>query len=288
MEISKTPKKPPEIIPTGTVPADQMSPFLAMEKADEDAVLAELRGEALEVFVYSFQDKEGKVVTGLSLPGVRETVRTMNARRLARIRISPEPPQIEESEMHWQVAAYAEDQLNGGGAWGIKRQSKRFGGGKLNEFALEQALSKAQRNALRALIPEIWVKVMIQQFLEEKKGASLAPEGPRIDEKEKTRPVTPTKLKAVEALGEVTKKLALLLGQDYKEMIAKDISDTYDKTRVADLSIAQIRELTELYKDTIGHLTKSMAEGEARTEIRETLGGRGGEEEGTQPTLEED
>ena len=145
------------------VPVDQ-DPYVAMERADEGQVLAEMQGRFIQELVYSFS-QGGQDVTGLSLAGVRETVRTMNSRGLSRIRISEREPKITETDDYYQVMVYAEDTANGGGAWGVKRQEKRHAKGSVNVFAMEMALSKAQRNAQRALIPEYFVKAMIEEFM---------------------------------------------------------------------------------------------------------------------------
>lgn len=164
-------------------------PYVAMEKADEHQVLAEMQGRFIQELVYSF-NQGGQEVTGLSLAGVRETVRTMNSRGLSRIRISAQEPKITETDDYYQVMVYAEDVQNGGGAWGAKRQEKRHARGAVNVFAMEMALSKAQRNAQRALIPEYFVKAMIEEFMS-KKGTvrRMAPVQRPAQQPTKTPPV---------------------------------------------------------------------------------------------------
>lgn len=160
-------KETTEIVKT----EDVMETF---DKLDESQALAELKGAALQEYVYSFMDK-GVNVIGLSLVGVRETVREMNKRGLARTGITDKPPIINETDDYIELQTYAKDELNGGGYWGIKRQVKKFSTGTVNRFAMEQALSKAQRNALRGLIPEPFVKEMIATYLKEGKGKDVTP-----------------------------------------------------------------------------------------------------------------
>ena len=140
------------------------------DKLDEHQAVAELKGEYLEQYVYSFKDK-GVEVKGLSLMGVRETAREMNKRGFAKIAVSEREPIVVETDNYVEVRIYAKDELNGGGYWGIKRQPKLFSTGTENRFAIEQALSKAQRNAIRGLIPEPFVKEMITEYL--KRGLGL-------------------------------------------------------------------------------------------------------------------
>lgn len=147
----------------------QVTPFEEMERADEQMVLDEIKGRAMDALVYQIQ-QGNSTITGLSLAGVRETARTMNTKGLARIGISDREPIITETEEYFEVKVYAQDTQNGGGSWGIKRQLKadtnRRGEKYENKFALEQALAKAQRNALRGLIPEWFVKEMIAAWVE--------------------------------------------------------------------------------------------------------------------------
>lgn len=135
------------------------TPFDEMERADEQMVLEEIKGRAIDTLVY-----EVRGVTGLSLAGVRETARVMNSKSLARIKVSDKEPVVIETDDYFEVRAYGVDEMNGGGNWGIKRQAKRYDDGKPNTFAYEQALAKAQRNALRGLIPEWFVKQMIDAW----------------------------------------------------------------------------------------------------------------------------
>jgi hypothetical protein len=140
---------------------DDASPYVEMERLDEDAIIAELKGAALDSYVYTANFGNRKV-TSLSLAGVREAVRRLNHLGETRIRIANQPPVIEETDLFIQVMVYAEDTLNGGGNWGVKRQNKDQ---SARGFALEMALSKAQRNALRALIPEHYMAAVIDEFL---------------------------------------------------------------------------------------------------------------------------
>lgn len=136
--------------------------FVAVNRQDEDLIVAEIRGELLGTMAYEFQ-VGGKPARGLSYEGVNAAVQTLNARGIARIKCPPAPPPAfeevtdEEGEPAWQCTVYAEDELGGGAAWGIATQKKhakrRDGNTVADTFAKTKALSKAQRNAKLALIP---------------------------------------------------------------------------------------------------------------------------------------
>jgi hypothetical protein len=152
---------------------DPQAPYRVMDRHDEKQILDELLGRQLDVMVYSFDNK-----TDLSYAGVQEVVRTLNARGATRIRVVAAPPPIfdevvDEGETFIQATAYAEDTLNGGGAWGTATEPKymrlRNGNTKLDSFARTKALSKAQRNAEKALIPEEFRQLLIAMFLKDKR-----------------------------------------------------------------------------------------------------------------------
>lgn len=154
--------------------------YQRFDAEDDQQVLAEIQGRNLEILdrlVYSYADRRGNTVTGLSLTGVRETIREMNRREIAKIRVTESPPIIHETDEYIDVLVYAEDTLNGGGSWGSKRQSKKTGNFS-NPFALEQAVGKAQRNAMFALIPASYVVEVIQAYAELGKSHELKT-GPR-------------------------------------------------------------------------------------------------------------
>ena len=263
---------------TEVLPPETMTPFQVMERADEDLILAELQGAALEVFVYSFEDKNKRIVTGLSLPGVRETVRVMNARGAARIKISDRPPQISESDTHYEVLVYAVDEQNGGGSWGIKRQAKRFPGGMINEFALEQALSKAQRNALRALIPETWVNVMIQDFLRSGKGKKLEEEKKAEVKKAEAKKPEVEIDPVDEALGRAVHHLADMLNVDYLELLNQSMEKFFGVKQYKNLTTSQKEKLLSNFAETMAEMTKKTKAKEEIGHIQEKL--RGSDEKG--------
>jgi hypothetical protein len=156
------PANPDDYKPGELVPVDEPDYFKAMSLADEQQVLDELQGRALDAMLYSFP-QDGKTVTGFSWVGIRESVRTLNARGYTRIRIVSEPaPQFreirdEEGVDAIECMAYAVDERTGGGQWGIAKQplEMKLKGGKRkpDPFCRTKALSKAQRNAYEGLIP---------------------------------------------------------------------------------------------------------------------------------------
>jgi hypothetical protein len=164
----------------------ERDPYAVMDLHEEEQIIDEIAGRTLDVMVYSFKDGEGRPQTGLSYAGVREIVRTINARSGAvRLRVSNQPPIVEEftedGEAYYRVKVYAEDAATGGGQWAAavepKHMTYRVKSGpekgttkkKWDKFALTKALNKAQRNALGALIPETLRQMVIALYLKDER-----------------------------------------------------------------------------------------------------------------------
>lgn len=158
--------------PQALVALDPDDAFRAMDRADELQILDELQGRALEVMVYSFT-QQGKRLTDLSYAGVREVVRTLNTRGYTAIRVGAQPPLVDEivenDESYYRVMVYAEDSRTGSGQWGTavepKHIQKRNGERPWDKFALTKALNKAQRNAMKALLPLEFQQTVVAQYL---------------------------------------------------------------------------------------------------------------------------
>lgn len=135
--------------------------FDLMNQRDDSQVLLEIQGGFMEEFVYSFPTKEGKV-TGLSWVGTKEVARQMG-------NISVEDCDIMETPETFRVKCRAKDISRNVTMFGVAEQSKRLkmknGEDQPDMHALSKAVSRAQRNAIRGLIPEIFIKKMIEQYL---------------------------------------------------------------------------------------------------------------------------
>ncbi len=148
--------------------------IVASELADDQAIENELLGKAMEHYVYSFSQK-GKMVTGLTVAGVNEMSRQLTRKNNSgiKIRVIPESVKIEhnaemEDKKGVSVFLIAENMLTGETAIGAKFEPyKKTGRNGLyeNTFSLEKAVSKAERNAKRKLIPEKVAVEMIKKFV---------------------------------------------------------------------------------------------------------------------------
>jgi hypothetical protein len=152
---------------------DPSDVYRAMDRADEVMILEELMGRALDTMLYSFP-QEGKTVTDLTVAGVNETVRMMNERGGTQIGISPQPPVVaeftENGERFYRVMVFGRDaRFPESGRWAASIEpammTKKDGSKKWDKFALTKALNKAQRNALKAFIPEDFRQHIIALYL---------------------------------------------------------------------------------------------------------------------------
>lgn len=205
---------------------------VASEFADDEAIEAELMGKAMEHYVYSFS-QQGKKVTGMTVAGVNEMSRQLTKKKDSgiKIRIIPDSIKIERGveengEAGISVILIAENMLSGETAIGAKFEpfQKKGSKGKYeNTFALEKAVSKAERNAKRKLIPEKVAIEMIKKFVKDGSVKELAP----VNQQQIASPV---KTKEVNYLGKLITMLAnesgvkISGGQMTKEDVEKMIT----------------------------------------------------------------
>lgn len=132
--------------------------FHEIEKRDEAQILKEIQGTMLDEFVYSFQSG-GRKVTGLSWAGVKETARKMGSVQVVDLEIT-------DMGDFWMATAKAIDLETRLAVYGVSTQTKmmQLKDGKvvLDNFAVQKCVSKAQRNAIRSVIPEIFIAEMLE------------------------------------------------------------------------------------------------------------------------------
>lgn len=157
--------------------------FVASELADDQLIENEILGQAMEHYVYGFT-QDGKPVTGLSVAGVNEVARQLNRNPKSgcKIRIIPDSLKIErdvnyDGHKGVEVQVVAENMVTGETGIGVKFEAYKKRGYKgeyENTFAVEKAVSKAERNAKRKLMPEKVAVEMIKKFVAQNKYTSIA------------------------------------------------------------------------------------------------------------------
>jgi len=157
----------------------EITPFLLMDKEDEKQIIAEMRGEILKTYVYSYTDK-GRKVTGLSKAGIDAAVKEAGAHGEA-MRILDKQVYRDEDcyEVIVTAGRFVVDKSGSGKeilldtTLGAKRQMKKYPNGKINPFAFEQAVVKAERNAKRKLLPEKLISELIKEYIKKGKSEEL-------------------------------------------------------------------------------------------------------------------
>lgn len=129
-----------------------------IDRNDEEQILALMGGEMVDEYVYSFKDGAGRTQEGLSWAGVREMAQLRGNIILGK-------PEIEEAADHIRVMVMATDMKTNVTVWAGCHQPKmikpRNGDPYPDDFAFEKAISKAQRNAIKNLMPMTAVRGVI-------------------------------------------------------------------------------------------------------------------------------
>lgn len=133
--------------------------YATLDRMDEEQILAELRGQVLDTYVYSFP-QGGKTVTGLSWAGIKAIASKMGA-------VGIDLAQLLETDTGWTCVVRATGP-DGSSRIGAAQQAKQMWVNKDNKFvddphALPKAINKAQRNAIRALLPETLITALIEE-----------------------------------------------------------------------------------------------------------------------------
>ena len=132
--------------------------FVELDRRDEAQIVRELTGELVEEYAYSFY-QGNRLVVGLSYAGVKAAAQQMG-------NITVSEPKIQETEEYWTAYCSATDKTNGITFWGGAQQAKLLPNGNPDPFAFAKVISKAQRNAIRALLPETIIQMVIRKYLE--------------------------------------------------------------------------------------------------------------------------
>lgn len=212
-----------------------------MELLDETQIINDIDGripDAAEKMVYSFPDKQtGKEIVGLSWRGSKEAEREFNKRKLTQISITDKAI-ISQGDGYVDVLVYAYDAKNKIGKWGASRgynQGKRRDGSLYEDrFPSAKAMSKAQRNAINALLPAEKVAKMIQAWI--KRGQVQQIEVPKEEAPKGQQPqndwLTKLKVKLYE-LGAKNEVAALKILQVRTGVSYKDLKMTPKNAQVA-------------------------------------------------------
>ena len=155
---------------------DEMVPVTAeyevVDQVDDQAIIELMTGQTIQDYVYSFK-QGGRTVEGLTLAGINEA-----ANRRGGIQI--EEIKYEEREHSWLATAKAVDTITGSSRYGAYEQLKMTGS-RQDPFAFTKAIHKAQRNAIKQLIPVPVIREVLNFYLNRKAhtGSAAPPQLPQ-------------------------------------------------------------------------------------------------------------
>ncbi|RKU27610.1 hypothetical protein C6499_11400 [Candidatus Poribacteria bacterium] len=145
---------------------EEMVPVTAeyevVDQVDDQAIIELMTGQTIQDYVYSFK-QGGRTVEGLTLAGINEA-----ANRRGGIQV--EEIEYEELENSWIATAKAVDTITGSSRYGAYEQPK-MSGGRSDPFAFTKAIHKAQRNAIKQLIPVPVIREVLNFYLHRKAGS---------------------------------------------------------------------------------------------------------------------
>ncbi|MCZ6677905.1 MAG: hypothetical protein O7E52_11715 [Candidatus Poribacteria bacterium] len=133
--------------------------YEVLDQVDDQAIIEMMTGQAIQDYVYSFR-QGGKTVEGLTLAGINEAANRRGGIQVDEI-------QHEEREHSWLVIVKATDALTGSSRYGAYEQAKRAGS-RPDPFAFTKAVHKAQRNAIKQLLPVPVIKEVLNFYLHRK------------------------------------------------------------------------------------------------------------------------
>ncbi len=145
---------------------EEMVPVTAeyevVDQVDDQAIIELMTGQTIQDYVYSFK-QGGRTVEGLTLAGINEA-----ANRRGGIQV--EEMEYQELDNSWLATVKAVDTITGSSRWGAYEQPK-MSGGRADPFAFTKAVHKAQRNAIKQLIPVPVIREVLNFYLHRKAGS---------------------------------------------------------------------------------------------------------------------
>ncbi len=138
-----------------------------LDKVEDQTIIEIMTGQAVQDYVYSFK-QGGRLVEGLTLAGINEAANRRGG-------ITVEDVQFEEKDDSWIAIVKATDTFTGSSRYGAFEQTKRMGS-REDPFAFTKAVHKAQRNAIKQLLPVPVIKEVLNFYLHGKMPTRRSPQ----------------------------------------------------------------------------------------------------------------
>lgn len=130
--------------------------YEVVDQVDDQAIVELMTGQTIQDYVYSFK-VGGRLIEGLTLAGINEA-----ANRRGGIQV--EDMEYEERENSWIATVKAVDTITGNSRWGAYEQPK-MNGSRPDPYAFTKAIHKAQRNAIKQLLPVPVIRDVLNFYL---------------------------------------------------------------------------------------------------------------------------
>ena len=131
--------------------------ILLTEQRDEHQIIAEMRGEVADSYVYSFQ-QGNRTITSLAYPGVKEAIRRRGNVAIVACDCCKKHYHLEETGDEFRATVKIHDLRNNVQFLGVSTCKKTV------PFAYVVAANKAERNGLRKLLPEKEIALLIKEW----------------------------------------------------------------------------------------------------------------------------
>lgn len=127
-----------------------------IDQVADQSIVEMMTGQAIQDYVYSF--KQGsRVVEGLTLAGINEASNRRGGIQVEKI-------DYRETPHSWIATAEAIDTVTGSSRYGAYEQAKKIDS-RSDPFAFTKAIHKAQRNAIKQLIPVPVIREVLNFYL---------------------------------------------------------------------------------------------------------------------------
>ena len=145
-----------------------------IDTVDDQTIVEMMTGQTIQDYVYSFKQGD-KIVEGLTLAGINEAANRRGGIQVKEIN-------YKETDYSWIATAEAIDTITGNSRYGAFEQPKMLGS-RPDPFAFTKAIHKAQRNAIKQLIPVPVIREVLNFYLHRQVDSSYSPNPLPEDEK---------------------------------------------------------------------------------------------------------
>jgi len=145
----------------------------ALREYEDRQIIEAMIGAAIEKYVYKFR-QDGREVTGLTIHGINDASNQRGGIDIVDVKVN-------ETPTHFQTLVRARDTVRNiekvGACAEAKTKYTKKGEKYTDEFAFVKSVQKAQRNALKQLLPVVLIEEVIKHYLGE--NSPRRPEEPR-------------------------------------------------------------------------------------------------------------